>query len=858
MDKTTLQKIEFEHIRKILAEYSSCSLGKKLAAKISPSTKVDIIQNWLTQVSQMVIILRDFSAPPFGGITDISEPLERVCNARVSDPDDFSVIYNTLTGARNCKDFLNQLPSEMLAVKQLSEGLSDFETEITAIRKIIASDGTVRDDASPRLFEIRRNKESIAAQIHEVIHSYLRNSEVRKLLTSATVTLHGDRYVLPVRADNRGRLPGVVHRASNTGSTVFVEPNASVELNNKLVKLYDQEKQEIERLFVELGAKIIRRKPSIEKSVRILGQLDLLTAKAIFAKKFKMCCPIISQENQLELFQARHPLLLTQFAGWSAHHDENLDQPEIPLTIKRVSDANIEKSFQQVVPIDVRLGKDFDVLIITGSNTGGKTVTMKTVALNIAMMQCGMHIPARQGSTLPIFHDVLIDIGDEQSLEQSLSTFGGHIERLKTIVAKLRNKKKNQLVLLDELGSGTDPDEGGAIGQAMLDELQNAGCLAMVSTHLSVLKAYALNHNRVDNASVEFDTKTLRPTYNLEIGTAGESHAITVAEKLGLPGRITHTARKYLAKRGTQFRKALRKTSAARQIAEEARADAAQAQYQAQVQVEQYQQKIADVDKLKSDFSAWLTRLADLKPGDQLAIPNSTLVGTLERLDFKKQYAVVNLGAIQREIAFTELMPDLGQSSVRDELKNLRKEAIEAKRLAEQEQEKAKQFRKQASQLNQLQKEKNKQFENWTQKISQVKPGDEISIAVKPGKAKLEKIDFAKMQATVKPKKGESIELSLNELFPQTGPYSQEGKRKKSEHYQSTDKPIKHGAQKGKRASDNLRKVLKAMPGDRVFVIPFNSKAELVRIDEKRQIAFVLNGAFEMQVKLTDILPVKK
>ena len=857
MDNYTLQKIEFDLIRKLLCDFCACSLGKNLAQRISPSTKPGVIQNWQTQTTQMVLIIRDIGSAPLGGVTDVSESLAKISAARGTEAEDFSLILHTLIGAQNCKQFLEDLPNEHLAVKQLADNLDSFIHESEAIQKIIASDGTVREDASPRLQELSRLIERTSREIHDVIHSYLRNPEVKKLLTSANVTLHGDRYVLPVRADNRGRLPGVVHRASNTGATVFVEPAASVELNNKLVKLHDSKRQEIERLFVELGAKIIRRKPSIEKAMRILGQIDLLGAKARLSKMFKMSEPVLSSENVLDLHDVRHPLLLAQFAAESQLENSRPDNT-LGVSATRFNSRDIETALEKTVPIDVRLGKDFDILIITGSNTGGKTVTMKTVALCVAMMQCGLHVPAREGSIMPVFDDVLIDIGDEQSLQQSLSTFGGHIERLKFIVAQLGRKNKTQLVLLDELGSGTDPDEGGAIGQAMLDELQNANCLAMVSTHLSVLKAYALNHMRVDNASVEFDTKTLRPTYHLKIGTAGESHAITVAEKLGLPGRVTHAARKYLGKRGTQFRKALRKTSAARQVAEEARADAAQAQFQAQKQTQKFEQKLADVRKLKQDFTTWLARLRDLKQGDQLAIPNSTLIGTLERVDFKKQIAIVNLGAIMREIPLIELMPELGQSNVRNELDALKTEAHQARELALAEQEKARELRKQASRHNQLQKQKTEQFDNWLKKVQTCKSGDKITIAVKPGKGELQKIDFEKASAMVKIKGGQIIELSLKELFPQAGPYSEAARRKKPETFKPSDKPIRHGKQKGRHAQSNLQKIIATKPGELVFVIPFNSTATLIKIDERKQVAFVQKGAFEMQVKLSDLLPSKR
>jgi len=499
VDSFTLKKIEFDEVRRILGDFCACSLGKNLAQRIGPSRNPQTVRRWLGQVSEMVEAIREVRLPPLGGAGDITAELERVVPGGGASAEDFARIASVLEAATSVREYLHALPEKLETLHELARGIGGFQDEVDAVRGVLEPDGTLRDDASARLASVRRDIEQTTRRIHDVIYSYLRQPEVARLLQDDTVTLHGDRYVLPVKVENRGRLPGVVHRASKSGATVFVEPNASVELNNHLADLYEDERTEIRRLLNELTLRICPRTREIAATLRVLAQVDLLAAKAQYAYQFDMVCPEVAERGALQFVRARHPLLIDQ--AWQQERAGVSEDKRHP-----------------VVPIDVRLGADFDLLVITGSNTGGKTVALKTVALLVAMAQSGLHIPVQRGGTLPVFRDLFIDVGDEQSLQQSLSTFGGHIRRINYI---LRKADRSSLVLLDELGAGTDPDEGGAIGQAVLDELRRIGCLGMVTTHLSVLKAYAYNHQRVDNASVEFDTATLSPTYHLRIGIWG-------------------------------------------------------------------------------------------------------------------------------------------------------------------------------------------------------------------------------------------------------------------------------------------------------------------------------------------------
>ncbi|MHC4986000.1 MAG: endonuclease MutS2, partial [Planctomycetota bacterium] len=649
MDPQTLEKVEFGAVRHILTRFCRCGLGAGMAEHIGPSRNAEVIGRWLAQTTQMVEAVRDVGLPPTGGVADIAEALSRAHPGGGPSGADFAAISATLKAVGEVKAYLLALPESLAALTEMAEHIDDFGELISRIDAIVAADGRVHDTASDRLRRVRREITETSGRVGEVIRGYLRQPEGRKLRHGTNVTLHEDRYVLPVRTENRGRLPGVVHRTSGSGATVFVEPNACVELNNHLADLHDDERKEITRLLIELSVHVAAEAHSIDASVRGAVQVDLVSAKAQYAYQFDMVPPELSAEGPVELAQARHPLLIEQAA-----RDADWSQP--------------------VVPIDIRLGSDFDILVITGSNTGGKTVTLKTLALLVVMAQSGMHIPTQRGCKLPIFQDVLIDVGDEQSLEQSLSTFGGHIVRIKKILHKAG---PHSLVLLDELGAGTDPDEGGAIGQAILDELQHAKCLAMITTHLSVLKAYAFTHDRVDNASVEFDTKTLRPTYRLHVGTAGESHAITVADRLGLGDRVVRSARSHLSQRGQRFNKAIRATGTARRAAETARAEARQAELSAQDQADAYETKLKQVDQLRNDFEAWLAHLPNLHEGDEIFVPSLKATARLVRLELHKQLAVVSTGAMQMEVPLKELVPDLGQSGIRKQIEGLQEQLRE-------------------------------------------------------------------------------------------------------------------------------------------------------------------------------------
>jgi dsDNA-specific endonuclease/ATPase MutS2 len=548
--------------------------------------------------------------------------------------------------------------------------------------------------------------------------------------------------------------------------------------------------------------------------------------------------------------------------------------------------------------------------VITGSNTGGKTVALKTVALLAIMAQAGMHIPARRGATMPVFRDVLIDIGDEQSLQQSLSTFGAHIKRIRYILSQADGES---LVLLDELGSGTDPDEGGAMGQAILDELLELRCLAMVTTHLSVLKAYAFNHERVDNASVDFDTKTMSPTYHLLIGTPGESHAIAVAKRLGLGKRVVAAARQHLDTTGKQFRKAIRATGQARQVAEVARAQAQQAELAARNQQETYESKLADLHRLQREFESWLASLGELRPGDEVVVPSLNRQAKLVRLELHRQVAVVEAeSGMQVEVPLKQLMPDFGQQAVRDQIAAIRQQILDQAGQTEKIRSEAEHARQEYHRSLQQQKQRARQFDTWLGAIGRVKVGDEVPIAVRPGKGVVKQVDLLGLRATVETAEGEQT-ISIQDIFPQTGPWAQrpseqqgaqsDARRQRrreqrpdqrgqrpahgqAQHGQPAPRPAQaqhaqaqhgqhahqHGHAKapleelpdrpmdrvqaaGRAADARIKAILALEPGQHVYVVPFHKSATLIRFQPDKDLAVVQSGIFEMQIPLLDLQP---
>jgi DNA mismatch repair protein MutS2 len=437
----------------------------------------------------------------------------------------------------------------------------------------------------------------------------------------------GDHYVLPVAVNHRHKLAGVVHRTSSTGETVFIEPAGVANLSAERALLKAEEDREVRRILRRLTADVAKVARPLTFAIDRMAQLDLVTAKARYARDYTMYAPEMNTEGRLWLRQARHPLLEHLFRA--------------------------EPCPREVVPVDVRLGQPYNLLIITGPNTGGKTVTLKTTGLLCLMAQSGMHIPAGEGSLVPVFHQILADIGDEQSLEQSLSTFSSHMSRIATI---LHSADEHSLVLLDELGAGTDPTEGAALGRAILDGLDQRGCRAMVTTHQGDLKTYAFNNDRAENAAVEFDVETLRPTYRLHIGQFGMSNALKIARRLKLPRDLLRRAHHYLRRRQRRVPE-LARLQELRAEAERAREEALQAQHEAERQREEYEEKLTLL-QLEAEEAANLREARSrLQPNDPVRVARFDQPVRVVRVDHKRNVALVSVGLGQWEVPLDEVFP---------------------------------------------------------------------------------------------------------------------------------------------------------------------------------------------------------
>ncbi len=521
MDQHTLDILEFHRIRDILATYATSSLGKSLAAAIQPDTDIHRIEVWQKQVTELKRLLGD-GRLPLGGIRDVRSFLDAVKDpANVLSCDALLDIHSTLQAARHIKSYLWKLDDDYPHLSRLGRKIGSFKSIEDVIFASIGMDGKIKNNATPKLNSVRKEIEVKRARIKSKLQSLVRSPRIARYLQGGTITIRKGRPVIPVKIKFRDNVPGIVRDRSDSGETLFVEPAATAGAGDELQKLLQDEKQEMFRILQEITESIQAKSDAISQTLKMLSIADLIHAKACFSIDFEMSEPIMNRDGRINIKKARHPLLMFE-RGWGRR----------PVDVPRNEE---EVNPESVVSIDVRLGSDFDTLIVTGPNTGGKTVTLKTIGLLSLMAQAGLHVPASPGSHLAVFRDVLADIGDEQSLEQNLSTFSSHLTQIVRILEQADNRT---LILLDELGTGTDPQEGAALGTAIIDFLHKKGSRTIATTHLRSLKTYAHAHPRIENASVEFDMETLQPTYRLLIGAFGSSNALAIAHRLGLPEEV--------------------------------------------------------------------------------------------------------------------------------------------------------------------------------------------------------------------------------------------------------------------------------------------------------------------------------
>jgi DNA mismatch repair protein MutS2 len=640
MDQHTLELLEFAKVRELLAGFTACSLGKELAREMEPSRDLDRIRAELDLVSEMVEAIGLGQVPPFGGLHDVRLILRRAAIGAMLTAEQLLEVAETLNCTGAMYRYRMRLDEHCQKLIELLSPIEDLGVVGKSIAGCIDSRGHVLDMASPELGRIRQNLASLDDRVQNAIKRLLRDPKLREILRYPNATVSGDHYVLPVAVNHRHKIAGVVHRTSSTGETVFIEPASVSGLSAERVVLKGEEDREVRRILRRLTAEVARVAKPLSYALDALARLDLITAKASFSREFNLYRPDINAEGRLWLRQARHPLLEQLFR---TQNKELLDN-QVP---------GQPQEQRSVVPIDVRLGDTFRMLVITGPNTGGKTVTLKTTGLLCLMAQCGMHIPAGEGSCVPVFQHILSDIGDEQSLEQSLSTFSSHISRIATIFA---SANAQSLVLLDELGAGTDPVEGAALGRAILDQLDSVGCLAMVTTHLGDLKTYAFSNKHAENAAVEFNVETLRPTYRLLIGQYGMSNAIRIARRLKLPRDLVKRAHRYLKRRQRRAPE-MAQLQQLRAEAEQAREDALRVQREAEVQKETYTRKVAEAEKQAADAAELRATRALLQVNDRVQVARFDQPGRIVRIDHRKNLVVVSVGLGQWEVPLEEIFP---------------------------------------------------------------------------------------------------------------------------------------------------------------------------------------------------------
>ena len=545
MNDKYLRVLEFPKILDMLRLYAVSDMGKEAAGELRPSGDMRRVEKLQAETEEALSVIAYTGGNPMSAFQDIREYITLSQVGSMLSMKALLEVAQVLTCLRAVRRVLVTEREDTPILTEMASAIATNRMLEEDILAAIISEEEMSDNASPELRDIRRHIRAVNDKVRDKLNAYLRSSAMQKYLSDTIVTVRNGRYVIPVKAEYRQYVPGLVHDQSGSGSTLFIEPMSVVEAGNELKELTLKERREIERILTEFTQRLAPDAPLIAQSIAVMAQLDVIFARAFLAREMKAVPPKLNQNGRIRLKQARHPLI----------------DPD------------------KVVPSDLWIGEDFTTLVITGPNTGGKTVTLKTVGLLTLMAQAGMQVPALFGSELAVFDEVFADIGDEQSIEQSLSTFSSHMTN---IVAILKNRTKNSLVLFDELGAGTDPTEGAALAMSILEMLLREGVTTLATTHYSELKAFALSTPGVENASVEFDVNSLRPTYRLLIGVPGKSNAFEISRKLGLTEDIIQSASERLTRDQIRFEDVIANAEYHRQIAEKERKLAEEAHLETQ------------------------------------------------------------------------------------------------------------------------------------------------------------------------------------------------------------------------------------------------------------------------------------
>jgi DNA mismatch repair protein MutS2 len=614
----TLKVLEYEKVKEQLAKHASSSLGKEKVDQLVPTTSFEEAVKWQDMTDEATIILRLKGNVPLGGIHDIRAFAKRSKIGSTLSPHELLDISSTLYASRQVKKFIEELIEEELSIpflQKYSEKLIVLPDLEKRINYCIGDNGEVLDGASDKLRTLRQQLKTLESRAREKLENIIRSSSAQKMLSDAIITIRNDRYVIPVKQEYRSAFGGMVHDQSASGATLFIEPQSVVEINNTLNETKLKERQEIERILIELSSEVAVEADSLLNNVALLAEIDFMFAKGAYSQKIKGSKPKINNQGYIRLVKARHPLI-----------------PK-----------------EEVVPNDVELGKDFTSIVITGPNTGGKTVTLKLVGLLTLMAQSGLQLPALDGSEMGIFQSVYADIGDEQSIEQSLSTFSSHMVNIVDILKKV---DANSLVLFDELGAGTDPGEGAALAISILDHVYQRGARVIATTHYPELKAYGYNRKGVMNASVEFDVETLSPTYKLLIGVPGRSNAFEISKRLGLDEEVIEHARLHISAESNQVENMIasleenrRKAEAELEEATSFKKDAEELHRELQQQIiefnekrdrmyEKAEQKAADsIEKAKQEAEEIIKHLREMQKQHYTTIKDHELIEARKRLE---------------------------------------------------------------------------------------------------------------------------------------------------------------------------------------------------------------------------------
>lgn len=634
MQEKILKTLEFNKIKDLLIEHASSTIGADKIYALTPSSSYEEVLRMQAETDEGSHVLRLKGHAPLSGIHDIRPHVKRAQIGGILNTHELVQAASTIYAARTMKRFIENLLEnevEIPILEEKAEQIAVLTSTEHKIKNAIDENGEILDGASEVLRQIRQKLRSNESRIREKLESLIRSRNAAKMLSDAIVTIRNDRYVIPVKQEYRSNYGGIVHDQSASGQTLFIEPQSVVDLNNQLRELHMKEQQEIERILSELSAEVADVGEELTIIVTIMGELDFIFAKARFGKTMKATKPIINNQGIIQLNKARHPLL--------------------PIDV--------------AVANDIQLGKDFTTIVITGPNTGGKTITLKTIGLCTLMAQAGLQIPALDGSEVSVFKDVFADIGDEQSIEQSLSTFSSHMVN---IVEILKQVNHESLVLFDELGAGTDPQEGAALAISILDEVYQRGAKVVATTHYPELKAYGYNRDGVINASVEFNVETLSPTYRLLIGVPGRSNAFEISQRLGLSQHVIQNAKSYI---GTDTNKVENMIASL----EKSKRDAEQERLEASDYLKQAEKLHKDLQKQMIEFyeerDVMYTK-AEMKAAqviEEAKEEAEEIIRSLRKMRLNNQAAIKEHELIEARKKLSDAMPVLEKSSVKKSVK---------------------------------------------------------------------------------------------------------------------------------------------------------------------------------------------